>query len=138
MNESERVYRISRWRGVNEAPEGEASLQMGEAAVMRNFRVTSGGALKKRPGSANVAGLVNAYSLSVDESTTETLLTETGVTTASFTMYPTAAADSVGAIVLSGEAVEVTAANAATYVGYYYRDEAGFVHRFAGIEVGTA
>ncbi|HIT30120.1 MAG TPA: hypothetical protein IAC26_04685, partial [Candidatus Scatomorpha stercoravium] len=39
-NISERVYQIKRWRGVNEAAEGEAALAMGEAAAMRNFRVT--------------------------------------------------------------------------------------------------
>lgn len=44
---SEAVYQIKKWLGVNEAQEGEASLKMGEAAVMRNFKVTDGGALKK-------------------------------------------------------------------------------------------
>lgn len=43
---SEAVYQIKKWLGVNEALEGEASLKMGEAALMRNFKVTAGGALK--------------------------------------------------------------------------------------------
>ena len=38
-NISESVYQIKQWKGVNEAQEGEASLEMGEAAVMRNFKV---------------------------------------------------------------------------------------------------
>ena len=41
-NVQERIYQIKRWLGVNEAQEGEASLKMGEAAVMRNFKVTAG------------------------------------------------------------------------------------------------
>ena len=51
-NVSESVYQIKQWKGVNEAQEGEASLEMGEAAVMRNFKVTAGGALGQRSGTA--------------------------------------------------------------------------------------
>ena len=54
-NIAESVYQIKRWRGVNEAQEGEASLEMGEAAVMRNFKVTAGGALQKRGGAGGRA-----------------------------------------------------------------------------------
>ena len=130
----EKIYRIERWLGVNEAQEGEARLKAGEAAVMRNFRVTAGGALRKRPGSRTVAGLLSAYSVEADGTVTETLRSETGASTAQFTMYPTAEADSVGNIVLTGEPVTVTAANAAQCVGYYYRDAGGAVHRFAALE----
>ena len=84
----ETVYKIARWKGVNEAQEGEASLEMGEAAVMRNFRVTAGGALKKRGGSQTVAGLLEAYNIEVSTDTS-TLKTESGATSASWTMYPT-------------------------------------------------
>ena len=57
-NVQERIYQIKRWLGVNEAQEGEASLKMGEAAVMRNFKVTAGGALKKRGEMDNIPELV--------------------------------------------------------------------------------
>ena len=133
----ESVYKIERWLGVNEAQEGEARLKAGEAAVMRNFRVTAGGALRKRPGSAAVAGLLSAYTVEADSSVTEVLLKESGANTAQFVMYPTAEADSVGAIELTGAPVTVTAANAAQCEGYYYRDAAGRVHRFAALAHST-
>ncbi len=129
----EKIYRIERWLGVNEAQEGEARLKAGEAAVMRNFRVTTGGALRKRPGSAAVAGLLSSYTVVSDTSEEEILAVESGSSTAEFVMYPTAEADSVGAITLTGAPVTVTAANAAQCAGYYYRDAAGRVHRFAAL-----
>lgn len=129
----ETVYKINRWRGVNEAQEGEASLKMGEAAVMRNFKVTAGGALKKRGGSQTVAGLLEAYNITVNTGSTQTLKTESGSSSASWTMYPDCSADSVGNITLSGDPVTVNASNASSYIGYYYKDGAGKVYRFAGL-----
>ena len=132
-NISESVYQIKRWRGVNEAPEGEASLQMGEAAVMRNFKVTGGGALQKRGGSVNVAGLLNSYTVETAE--TETVLfTEDGDSTLSLTLYPGIQASSMGALSLTGTPVTVTEANADEYEGYYYGDGAGNYYRFEGLE----
>lgn len=128
----ETVYKIARWKGVNEAQEGEASLEMGEAAVMRNFRVTAGGALKKRGGSQTVAGLLEAYNIEVSTDTS-TLKTESGATSASWTMYPTCSADSVGNLVLSGDPVTVKYSNFSSYIGYYYKDSAGKVYRFSGV-----
>ena len=87
-NVQERIYQIKRWLGVNEAQEGEASLKMGEAAVMRNFKVTAGGALKKRGGSKNIAGLMSGYTVEVDTGTTTVLLTEEQESAASLPMYP--------------------------------------------------
>ena len=87
-NIAESVYQIKRWRGVNEAQEGEASLEMGEAAVMRNFKVTAGGALQKRGGSVNVAGLLSSYTAEVDEDSPQVLFTEDGASTLSLTLYP--------------------------------------------------
>ena len=46
----ERVFQIQRWLGLNENPDGDTKLKMGEAADMRNFRVTRDGNLQKRPG----------------------------------------------------------------------------------------
>ena len=40
-NVGERVFTIRNWRGVNQAEEGEARLENGEAAEMVNFRITS-------------------------------------------------------------------------------------------------
>ena len=43
-------FKIRQFRGVNENADGDANLANGEAAVMRNYRITDGGALKVRPG----------------------------------------------------------------------------------------
>lgn len=130
----ETVYKIARWKGVNEAQEGEASLEMGEAAVMRNFRVTAGGALKKRGGSQTVAGLLSEYTAEPDLSGSKTLKTEYNVSVESWQMYPQCSADSVGNLILSGAAVTVTYDNFSDYIGYYYKDEeAGKIYRFSGV-----
>lgn len=50
----ERIFQIQRWLGVNENPDGDAKLKMGEAAEMRNFRVTRDGNLQKRPGTRGI------------------------------------------------------------------------------------
>ena len=55
-NVAESVYQIKRWRGVNEALEGEASLEMGEAAVMRNFKVTAAARCKSAAGAPTWRG----------------------------------------------------------------------------------
>jgi hypothetical protein len=47
---AESIYKIEKWLGVNENPDGDTSLKMGEAAEMRNFRITADGHLQKRPG----------------------------------------------------------------------------------------
>lgn len=129
----EKIYQIKKWLGVNEAQEGEASLDIGEAAVMRNFKVTSGGALQKRGGSKNIAGLMSGYNIEVDTGTTSVLLTEAGSSSASMTMYPYIEADSVGTIVLTGEPVSVTYENQSSYIGYYYKHSNGDVYKFTGI-----
>ncbi len=130
---SEAVYQIKKWLGVNEALEGEASLKMGEAALMRNFKVTAGGALKKRAGSRNIAGLMSGYTAEVDTGTTSVLLTETGQSTAALTMYPGIEVDSVGGITLTGEAAGVTNENQAEHLGWYYRAGDGAVYKFTGV-----
>lgn len=130
---SEAVYQIKKWLGVNEALEGEASLKMGEAALMRNFKVTAGGALKKRAGSRNIAGLMSGYTAEVDTGTTSVLLTETGQSTAALTMYPGIEVDSVGGITLTGESAGVTNDNQAEHLGWYYRAGDGAVYKFTGV-----
>lgn len=129
----ERVYRITKWLGVNQAQEGESRLSLGEAADMRNFRITSGGALRKRPGSRNVAGLLNSFSLVVYSSANEVLLEERGRSGARFTMYPSVFISGTGEIELSGAPEIVTNANADGHIGWYYRDGGGLVHKFKGV-----
>ena len=132
---SEARFAIRRWLGVNENPDGDTNLQPGEAAVMRNFRITDGGALKKRPGSAVVAGLMNGYTVHVGDAVTA--LSETGKSSKTITMYPFAAADSVGTPGVSGDPVDVTEENAESCIGYY-SDLAGQTVQFAGLEYTAA
>ena len=44
------VLQIKEWKGLNECPDGDAGMQMGEAAEMTNWCVTSDGHLQVRPG----------------------------------------------------------------------------------------
>jgi hypothetical protein len=48
--QNERVFGIKKWLGLNQNPDGDTKLKMGEAAVMKNWRVTRDGNLQKRPG----------------------------------------------------------------------------------------
>ncbi len=118
-NVGERVFNISSWHGVNEAPEGQARLKLGEAAVMRNFCVTSGGALKKRPGSRDVAGLLNAYTAHVREGSRQAVVTDKAGGR-SRELFPRLAANDAGVVVTAGSGVSVAAKDAGAYKGYYF------------------
>ena len=49
-SQQEATFQIKRWLGLNENPDGDTAIKMGEAAEMRNFRITKEGHLQKRPG----------------------------------------------------------------------------------------
>ena len=51
VRNSESLFRIHSFSGLNESPSGDGSLNYGEAAECRNFRVTREGSLQVRPGS---------------------------------------------------------------------------------------
>lgn len=57
----EKVYKISEWLGLNENPDGDTRLRLGEAAAMRNFKITRDGSLQKRPGLGAIAFVVQYY-----------------------------------------------------------------------------
>ena len=48
--QNERVFTIQKWLGLNQNPDGDTKLKMGEAASMKNWKVTRDGNLQKRPG----------------------------------------------------------------------------------------
>ena len=52
--DSTTIYQLQKWLGLNESPDGDTGLKMGEAAQMRNFRVTRENHLQIRPGYAPV------------------------------------------------------------------------------------
>lgn len=54
------VFRINKWLGLNESPDGDTGLKTGEAALMRNFRITREQHLQIRPGYAPVCTLAEA------------------------------------------------------------------------------
>lgn len=129
----EKVYSITNWLGVNEAADGEATLKTGEASLMRNFKVTDGGALKKRSGSKDVAGLMAEYVKQIS-ATEQTIKTEIRNSDFSFEVASEIAIDSVGNITLTPPTTTVTAANAAANVGKYFILN-GNAYQFAGLTI---
>jgi hypothetical protein len=53
-----KIFQIQKWLGLNESPDGDTGLRMGEAAKMRNFCVTRENHLQIRPGYAPMCELV--------------------------------------------------------------------------------
>ena len=47
---NENVWKIEKFLGLNENPDGDTKLRMGEASVVRNWRITRDRNLKRRPG----------------------------------------------------------------------------------------
>lgn len=54
ITDNTKIYQIKIWLGLNESPDGDTGLELGEAAVMRNFRITRESHLQIRPGYAPV------------------------------------------------------------------------------------
>ena len=50
-----KVFQIKKWLGLNESPDGDTHMKMGEAAKMRNFRITAEDHLQIRPGYGKLA-----------------------------------------------------------------------------------
>lgn len=62
----ERVFRIQKFLGLNENPDGDTKLRMGEASVMRNFKITRDSNLQRRPGLRMIMGLLDGYTVKTD------------------------------------------------------------------------
>jgi hypothetical protein len=62
---NEKVFSIQKWLGLNEHPDGDTRLKLGEASEMVNFRVTKDGNLKRRPGTECIFGFCSDYQLSI-------------------------------------------------------------------------
>lgn len=126
----EQIFRIQKWLGLNENPDGDTKLKYGEAASMRNFRVTRDGNLQKRPGLAQTVGVMQAYQLTEDVGLTE--WTEEGGC-AKFTMYPTAEATETGFVEGTGTGEEVSWGNWETHIGWYCRETSHRAWRLVSI-----
>lgn len=125
----EKVFRINKWLGVNECPDGDTGLRMGEASVMQNFRITDDYSLQTRPGSKNVAGLLTDYSVVVGEEE-QIILTELNHSTASFQVFPNITVSDTGLLSLSGTEATLNYASKDTYADYYYKDNEGRFWKF--------
>ena len=53
----QRIFSITKWLGINENPDGETKLRMGEACDMRNWRITKDNHLQIRQGYSQVVNL---------------------------------------------------------------------------------
>lgn len=54
-----KIFQINQWLGLNESPDGDTHMKMGEAAEMRNFRITAENHLQIRPGYGLVCTLTD-------------------------------------------------------------------------------
>ena len=54
---NESVFKIDKFLGLNENPDGDVKLRMGEASAIRNWKVTRDRNLKRRPGFHTLAEL---------------------------------------------------------------------------------
>lgn len=115
----EKVFSCKAWLGLHESPDGDTKLKFGEAANIRNWRITRDRNLKVRPGEDVIFGLCRSYSLLV-ASTVEDARIDND-TSSVLTMYPTASAAD-GKITLSGMSVSVKSDSASQYAGYYWRE----------------
>lgn len=61
VNTEEKIFQIKKWLGLNENPDGDTKLKMGEASQCLNWRVTRDGNLQRRPGQALVSTLSEDY-----------------------------------------------------------------------------
>lgn len=120
-NIGEAMYSITKWHGLNESPDGDTNLKKGEAAVMRNFRVSDGGALRKRPGTQAVAGLAAEYTLY--EGTEEIFDSEIGGSLKTAFGYPEIAVTSVGMIEPVGSSLDINYENYEEHIGSYINRE---------------
>lgn len=132
----EKVFKISKFLGVNESPNGDTGLQLGEASAMQNFKITDEGALQKRAGTRNVASLLNDYTVEV-EPEAEIVKTEINTTTWSFTARASIAVTEGGIFALSGASVEVNAQNISNYTGWYWMDEGGRLYQIGALTYMT-
>ena len=62
---NDKVFSVQKWYGLNEHPDGDTRLRMGEASKIINWRITRDGNLKLRPGQEFIVGLGPEYVLSI-------------------------------------------------------------------------
>lgn len=119
----EKVFSLSGWGGLNENPDGDTKLKLGEASVMVNWRVTRDGNLKRRPGSDLVCGCRPGYTVRVwDSHDTEPtkVLTSASISVRQDIMAEEAGAGRPGFLRLCGESASADGENYADYIGWCF------------------
>ncbi|MBQ8900843.1 MAG: hypothetical protein IJY72_07795 [Akkermansia sp.] len=56
---SEKIFQLKAFLGLHQNPDGDTKLKLGEAAAIRNFRITRDGNLQRRPGTKTIAKLAD-------------------------------------------------------------------------------
>ena len=126
----EKVFQLRSFLGLNQNPDGDTKLKLGEAADMRHFTITRDGNLQRRAGTLTLKGLAKEYSLT-DAASAAAVFTGADENL-KLKMSPTASITD-GLIVLSGDEVSVSYANAASYTGYYWRRDASHVWKLHSV-----
>lgn len=62
---NDKIFSVQKWYGLNEHPDGDTRLRMGEASKMVNWRITRDGNLKLRAGQEFVMGLGPSYTATI-------------------------------------------------------------------------
>ena len=125
----EKIFRILQWKGLNENPDGDSKLDLGESPVMRNWKVTKDGNLQRRPGVDKIVGLPD-YTLSIQSD--ETAKTDVHVCS-QLRMYPSVHATEKGFIEPDGEQEIVTKDNWRNYTGYYWIKNKYYTWKFMSL-----
>lgn len=136
-NRTDSVMTIKKFLGVNENADGDTRLKLGEASTMTNIKITNDGSLQKRPGTMNVANLLNDYSLDISE-TVESLTIDASPPNVETTLHPNIEITDGGLLELSGTPVTVNYSNYAAYAEYYYTPGSGLFYQFDEIDYVAA
>ena len=123
-NVQEKIFSIKAWGGLNENPDGDTKLKLGEASVMTNWKVTRDGNLKRRPGSELVCGCRSIYTPTA--ASTATVVFSTTNPDAEIVLCDTVINGTVpGTLRLSGGIYDKTVSTASSFTGksFLYKDK---------------
>lgn len=130
----EKVFRIQEFLGLNENADGDTKLKLGEASVMRNFKITRDHSLQKRPGLQSVIAVPAGYSVGVE---TEEEIVRVDRNVSSILTLHANVSGQTGNIEVAGESVQVQYSNWRIYSGYYWDGPDGNVFQLSKCEVGN-
>lgn len=130
-NVQEKIFQLKQWGGLNENPDGDTKLKLGEASVMTNWKVTRDGNLKRRPGSEFITGIATAYTARTASQTT--LIPCSG----DIKLFEQLHVSNTGHIELRGESVLIGPADASMYNGWYFQRE-GKCWKLLGAQEGAS